>query len=116
MKCAVFRGIGGVAFKYYCLFQHHTAPPQSNFTSSAPGTPKGTRRADVRQSKDTYVMTRTADDPSWIVGAKAGPYVEERSRSLYMRLGKRMAFCGIDARTERTRRQVNYPETYDLIF
>jgi hypothetical protein len=33
-----------------------------------------------------------------------------------MRLGKRIAFCGIDARTERTRRQVNYPETYDLIF
>jgi hypothetical protein len=33
-----------------------------------------------------------------------------------MRMGKRMAFCGIDARTERTRRQVNYPETYDLIF
>ena len=33
-----------------------------------------------------------------------------------MRLGKHMAFCGIDARTERTRKQVNYPETYDLIF
>ena len=61
-------------------------------------------------------MPRTADDASWIVGAKPGPYVEERSRSLYMRLGKRIAFCGIDARTERTRRQVNYPETYDLIF
>jgi hypothetical protein len=27
-----------------------------------------------------------------------------------------MAFCGIDARTERTRKQVNYPHTYDLIF
>lgn len=27
-----------------------------------------------------------------------------------------MAFVGIDARTERTRHQVNYPETYDLIF
>lgn len=27
-----------------------------------------------------------------------------------------MAFLGIDARTERTRHQVNYPETYKLIF
>lgn len=27
-----------------------------------------------------------------------------------------MAFLGIDARTERTRHQVNYPATYDLIF
>ena len=27
-----------------------------------------------------------------------------------------MALMGIDARTERTRHQVNYPETYDLIF
>jgi hypothetical protein len=79
-------------------------------------TPTGTAGADPRQLKDTYVYPRTADDPSWIVGTRPGPYVEERSRSLYMRLGKRMAFCGIDARTERTRRQVNYPETYELIF
>jgi hypothetical protein len=35
---------------------------------------------------------------------------------LYMRLGKRIAFCGIDARTERTRKQVNYPDTYNMIF
>ena len=120
MRCAVFRGIGGVSFKYYCLFQHHTAPPQSTFTTDAPSTTHanadGTAGADPRQLKDTYVYKRTADDPSWIVGRKPGPYVEERSRSLYLRLGKRMALCGIDARTERTRRQVNYPETYDLIF
>lgn len=120
MKCAVFRGIGGVSFKYYCLFQHHTAPPISTFTTDAPQTmsanQRGTADADPRQTKDTYVYQRTADDPSWIVGKSPGPYVEERSRSLYMRLGKHIAFCGIDARTERTRHQVNYPETYDLIF
>lgn len=120
MRCHVFRGIGGVSFKYYCLFQHHTAPPQSTFTSDAPETMQatayGTTGADARPLKDTYVYPRTADDASWIIGARPGPYVEERSRSLYMRLGKRMAFCGIDARIERTRKQVNYPETYDLIF
>ncbi|KAI9771533.1 MAG: hypothetical protein M1839_002776 [Geoglossum umbratile] len=33
-----------------------------------------------------------------------------------MRLGKRIAFLGVDTRTERTRHQINYPETYDLIF
>ena len=32
-----------------------------------------------------------------------------------MRLGARLAFLGIDARTERTRHMVNYPETYDII-
>ncbi|KAK5091560.1 hypothetical protein LTR05_001745 [Lithohypha guttulata] len=120
MKCAVFRGIGGVSFKYYCLFQHHTAPPVSTFTTDAPqtmsATGQGTAGADPRQTENTYVYKRTADDPSWIVGKTPGPYVEERSRSLYMRLGKRIAFCGIDARTERTRHQVNYPETYELIF
>lgn len=120
MQCPVFRGIGGVSFKYYCLFQHHSAPPQSTFTTDAPATMKagadGTAGPDPRQLKDTYVYTETADDRSWIVGRRPGPYVEERSRSLYMRLGARIAFCGIDARTERTRRQVNYPETYDLIF
>ncbi|KIW10368.1 hypothetical protein PV08_11330 [Exophiala spinifera] len=120
MRCAVFRGIGGVSFKYYCLFQHHTAPPVSTFTTDAPSTMEatadGSAGADPRQLKDTYVYKRTADDPSWIVGKRPGPYVEEKSRNLYMRLGKRIAFCGIDARTERTRKQVNYPDTYDLIF
>lgn len=33
-----------------------------------------------------------------------------------MRLGKNIAFAGIDARTERTRHRVNYPETYDAVF
>lgn len=36
--------------------------------------------------------------------------------NMYARLGARMAFIGIDARTERTRHQINYPETYDQIF
>jgi hypothetical protein len=33
MQCDVFRGIGGVAQKYYLLFQHHLAPPMSTYTS-----------------------------------------------------------------------------------
>lgn len=120
MRCPVFRGIGGVAFKYYCLFQHHTAPPVSTFTTDAPSTMEagagGTAGIDPRQLENTYVYKNPADDPSWIVGKRPGPYVEEKSRSLYMRLGRRIAFCGIDARTERTRKQVNYPDTYDMIF
>ncbi len=35
---------------------------------------------------------------------------------MFARLGARIAFLGIDARTERTRHQVNYPDTYDAIF
>ncbi|KAF2083257.1 hypothetical protein K490DRAFT_52138 [Saccharata proteae CBS 121410] len=119
MRCAVFRGIGGVAHKYYLLFQHHIAPPQSTFTTDAPNTVNpgldGTP-ADPVQLKDTFVATETTEDPSFIIGPKPGPYVEERSRSLYCQLGARIAFVGIDARTERTRHQINYPETYDLIF
>ncbi|OKL60291.1 hypothetical protein UA08_04320 [Talaromyces atroroseus] len=110
MKCAVFRGIGGVAFKYYCLFQHHVAPPKSTFTTDAQGP------VDPRQLENTFVLEEQNIDPMWILGKLPGPYVEEKSRSLYMRLGRRIAFVGIDARTERTRIQVNYPETYDLIF
>lgn len=69
---------------------------------------------------DDHVQITTAnittEDPSFIIGTNPGPYVEERSRNIYCQLGKRIAFLGIDARTERTRHQVNYPETYDLIF
>ncbi|KAF2456773.1 hypothetical protein BDY21DRAFT_287250 [Lineolata rhizophorae] len=118
MRCAVFRGIGGVAHKYYMLFQHHIAPPRSTFTTDAPKTmhTEGTTPADFAQLKDTFVLTETSEDPSYIIGEKPGPYVEERSRNIYCQLGARIAFLGIDARTERTRHQINYPETYDLIF
>ncbi|KAJ5343796.1 uncharacterized protein N7506_003620 [Penicillium brevicompactum] len=119
MKCAVFRGIGGVAFKYYCLFQHHMAPPKSTFTTDSPQTMhavNGTSGVDPRQVENTYVLENQEEDDSWIIGKRPGPYVEERSRSLYMRFGKRIAFMGLDARTERTRHQVNYNDTYDLIF
>ncbi|EKG13474.1 Alkaline phosphatase D-related protein [Macrophomina phaseolina MS6] len=119
MRCAVFRGIGGVAHKYYLLFQHHLTPPKSTFTTDAPKTvepgPDGTP-ADPVQLEDTFVAEETEEQDSYIIGSKPGPYVEERSRSIYCQLGARIAFLGIDARTERTRHQINYPETYDLLF
>jgi hypothetical protein len=119
MKCSVFRGIGGVAHKYYLLFQHHIPPPPSTYTTDAPQTTRVTGETtapDSVQLKDTYVMIADKEDPSFIIGNSPGPYVEERSRNIYCQLGKRIAFLGIDARTERTRHQVNYPETYNLIF
>ncbi|EGP91492.1 unnamed protein product [Zymoseptoria tritici ST99CH_1A5] len=119
MKCAVFRGIGGVAHKYYLLFQHHVPPPPSTYTTDAPQTTRvtgETTAADSVQLKDTYVMVADQEDPSFIMGQSPGPYVEERSRSIYCQLGKRICFLGVDARTERTRHQVNYPETYNKIF
>ncbi|RFU30018.1 hypothetical protein B7463_g6317, partial [Scytalidium lignicola] len=113
MQCPVFRGIGGVAHKYYLLFQHHLAPPPSTFTTDIP---PAMDSVDTRQLEGTYVLQDDNGDPSYIIGSKPGPYVEEHSRSIYARLGARIAFFGIDARTERTRHQVNYPETYDIIF
>ena len=119
MRCAVFRGIGGVAHKYYMLFQHHMAPPKSTFTTDAPQTtnvgPEGIE-VDPAQLKKTFVMTDDVEDPSYLIGQKPGPYVEERSRNIITQLGARIAFCGIDARMERTRHQINYPETYTMIF
>ena len=115
MNCSVFRGIGGVAFKYYCLFQHHIPPQKSTFTTSAPQTMGSQGGADPAHLVDTFVL-KEQDDARFIVGASPGPYVAQCSHSLYMRLGARIGFMGIDARTERTRHQVNYPETYDLIF
>ena len=126
MKCPVFRGIGGVAHKYYLLFQHHLPPPATTFTSDAAGSPRshrGEKNATVGKTQEhtaqldnSYVMQEGQPDPSYVMGPRPGPYVEERSRSMYCQLGKRIAFAGIDARTERTRHQINYPETYDLFF
>ncbi len=128
MKCAVFRGIGGVAHKYYMLFQHHIPPPASTFVTSSKKQSHlhtkvpahelngGGQGVDPVQLERTFVKTIEHEDPSYIIGVKPGPYVEERSRNMYCQLGKRIAFAGIDARTERTRHQINYPETYDKFF
>lgn len=72
--------------------------------------------ADPAQTKDTYVLQDEEEHKSYIIGKNPGPYVAEHSRSIITRLGARIGFFGLDARTERTRHQVNYPETYQQIF
>ncbi|KAK0630151.1 hypothetical protein B0T17DRAFT_506648 [Bombardia bombarda] len=117
MKCDVFRGIGGLAHKYYMLFQHHLPPPTSTYCSDAvqPTANEEGQGADPNQMMDTYVHPAMTES-NYIVGSQAGPYVAEHSHNMFTKLGARIAFLGIDARTERTRHQVNYPETYDQIF
>lgn len=114
MKCAVFRGIGSVSYKYYCLFQHHIPPPKVSLTT--PTTQKIKSRRDPVLPVETFVLEQQTEDSSFIIGERPGPYFSEHSRSLYMRLGVNLSFLGIDARSERTRRRVNYSETYDKIF
>lgn len=87
MDCPVFKGIGRIARKYYMLFQHHT-PPQGEMQ----------------------------EDICWIIGKTPGRYIGETSRSVYARLGRRVAFLGVDTRSERTRHMINMPSTYDLLF
>ena len=72
MRSPVFSGIGNVAFKYYLLFQHQSVTDEM-----------------------------TSDEPSWLLGASPGPYINEFSRSIFMSLGKSCAFLGLDCRTER---------------
>ncbi|KAH6682346.1 hypothetical protein F5X68DRAFT_155841 [Plectosphaerella plurivora] len=116
MRCDVFRGIGGTAHKYYMIFQHHLPPPPSTYTTDHGESLEGPGQGeDPNQLMDTYVAPSKTDD-CYIVGSKHGPYVAEHSHNIYCRLGARVAMAGIDARTERTRHQVNYPETYDQIF
>ncbi len=119
MECDVFRGIGGTAYKYYLLFQHHLSPPISTYTTDAPQTTVNDGSgvgADPEQTKDTYVLQEEEEHPCYVIGRTPGPYVAEHSRSIITRLGARIAFVGLDARTERTRHQVNYPETYQQIY
>lgn len=86
MSSPVFSGLGNIAFKYYMLFQHQSVPEE-----------------------------KTSDEPSWILGAKPGPYITQLSRSVFLQLGKQVAFLGIDCRTERRRDEVLTEETTDII-
>lgn len=73
-------------------------------------------KADAPLHENPTLVRDHTEDQCFILGKRPGPYIEERSRSLYMRLGARIAFLGLDARTERTRHQINYQDTYELIF
>ena len=72
MRSPVFCGLGNIAFKYYMLFQHQSVVDEGE-----------------------------ADEPSWLLGKSPGPYINEFSRSVFMFLGKHVAFLGLDCRTER---------------
>ncbi|KAL8738443.1 MAG: hypothetical protein Q9181_000757 [Wetmoreana brouardii] len=87
MSTPVFCGLGAVAFKYYMLFQHQSVPYEG-----------------------------PAEEPSWLMGAAPGPYINELSRSLFIFLGKSVAFLGLDCRTERMRDEVLSEATYGLVF
>ncbi|KAF2224233.1 hypothetical protein BDZ85DRAFT_165054, partial [Elsinoe ampelina] len=87
MRNKVFTGLGAIAFKYYMLFQHQSV------------------------SAETF-----QEEPSWVLGASPGPYIHQHSRNVFMFLGRRVAFLGLDCRTERRRDEVLCQGTYDLIF
>ena len=72
MRTPVFCGVGAVAHKYYMLFQHQSVAGETS-----------------------------SHEPSWLLGAAPGPYIGELSRSVFMCLGKQIAFLGLDCRTER---------------
>lgn len=89
MRCPVFKGIGGVANKYYLLFQHHLAPPVSTYTTGrlssdlpidsaelsqdAPQTQsEDGARADPRQLENTFVLTENTIDSGYIIGDRPG--------------------------------------------
>lgn len=77
MRSPVFCGVGAVAFKYYLLFQHQSVVDEG-----------------------------MGDEPSWLLGASPGPYIKEHSRSVFMFLGRHVAFLALDCRTERMVRLV----------
>ncbi|KAK8103925.1 uncharacterized protein PG998_010958 [Apiospora kogelbergensis] len=83
MRSPVFSGLGNVAFKYYMLFQHQSLMEESEQT-----------------------------EPSWVLGTKPGPYIEELSHSLFMSLGAGLSLLAVDARTERTRNEVVSEDTW----
>lgn len=69
----VFRGIGGVAHKYYMLFQHHLPPPPSTYTSDAVHAAKGEpgQGLDPNQTINSYVHPAMIE-PGYVIGAKHG--------------------------------------------
>lgn len=89
MKNDVFSSIGKAAYKYYMLFQHHVSI----------------------EEQDAYLNTK-----NWILGAAPGPYIGEKSHSVWTKLGPNMAVLGLDCRTERKLKQILSLDSYRLVF
>lgn len=87
MESPVIMGVGAVAFKYYMLFQHQTVPDETE-----------------------------VEEPSWILGAPLGPYINQKSRSVFMALGKSTALLGLDCRTERMKDEILSDDTWENVF
>lgn len=64
MRCDMFKGIGGCAYKYYMLFQHHLPPPRYSY-STEQGDPEV-------QVANTYVAPETELPSIYIKGVKHG--------------------------------------------
>ena len=105
MSCDVFHGIGNIAFKYYMLFQHHLPPPPPK-TNTTDGTDTDdderqvTPAANSVEQYEGEFVAPQGPQPGYILGPRLGPYIPERSRHLFTRLGARIALLGIDTRTE----------------
>ena len=87
MSTRVFTGIGAVAYKYYMLFQQQSTSAETE-----------------------------AEEPSWLLGASPGPYINELARSVVLRLGRKMLFLGLDCRMERMKDEICSQATYDRVF
>ncbi|KAI0462663.1 hypothetical protein LJB42_004159 [Komagataella kurtzmanii] len=87
MSQPIFKGVGKAAFKYYVLFQHHSS-----------------------------IEEDLSKEPGRILGYEPGPFIDQKSISLFTRLGKDIATIGVDCRTERRLKRVITPETYKKIF
>ncbi|CCD23115.1 uncharacterized protein NDAI_0B00810 [Naumovozyma dairenensis CBS 421] len=93
MKTPVFSSIGKAAYKYYMLFQHHVS-------------------IDANDDDDiAYLKTS-----NWILGKRPGQYIEEKSHSVFTRLGPTMGMLGLDCRTERKLKEIVSEGTYQLVF
>lgn len=86
MNSPVFRGLGAVAFKYYMLFQQQSILDETETT-----------------------------EPSWILGAQPGPYIDQLSRSIFVSVGAKAALLAVDARMERTEHDVVSDKTWEKI-
>lgn len=128
MKSPVIKGIGNAGHKYYMLFQHHSLPDEDpskephwiyqplekKKAASSLQYEKKEKQRHVRfklKKHDKKIDEKKGDSYS-----SYGSYLPHVSQSIYARLGKDVAFVGIDCRTERTATRVVSPETYKCVF
>lgn len=87
----------------------------SDFSTEKPLNMEASKNSPIDPTTNGNSATDVDENRPWVFGAE-GQYIEQRSRSVFVRFGPSLGLIGFDCRTERTKNMICSKYSYDTIF